>query len=311
MRDSGARGEPASAWRDRDGIRRPDAHDASAPRVDVHLRGSPPGGIPCPAEHARDLVEAHDRGDQRRGVHAVWSRTGRGRRAGRASALRIPIAVRSLSTTCRLSTRLGRPDRPIQTTRRPGSTRSTARAGQRGGVRRVDHGVGTARGGTVDAVHTCSNPSDSANRTDGSRRARRWTSTPRGPRHQRDQQPDRARAEHQQPLAGPDRGRLHRPPGVAAGLDQRPTAVVDGVGQGEEGRRRHRELLGQRARPAVPDADLEPVRAQVLPAAAAPVAAAAAEHRVAGDPPPDPAPRRRPDPTDRTVPHHSCPIRSG
>ncbi len=47
-------------------------------------------------------------------------------------------------------------------------------------------------------------------------------------------------------------------------------------------------MLSERAGPAIANADLIPVGADVLPAAEAPGAVAAAEHGVAGDPAPDP-----------------------
>ena len=43
----------------------------SAPRVDVDLRARAPAGLPLAGEHARDLVEADDPGDERRGIHAA------------------------------------------------------------------------------------------------------------------------------------------------------------------------------------------------------------------------------------------------
>ena len=60
-------------------------------------------------------------------------------------------------------------------------------------------------------------------------------------------------------------------------------AIVGGASQGI-GYGIARTLGGEGARPAVADADLEPVRAQVLPPAEAPFAVATAEHGVPGDP---------------------------
>ena len=68
-----------------------------------------------------------------------------------------------------------------------------------------------------------------------------------------------------------------------------PSASSTDVGQRLQGPYGHRQLLGERARPAVADADLVAVGAQVLAAARAPVAVPAAEHRVAGDPGAEPA----------------------
>ena len=138
------------------------------------------------------------------------------------------------------------------------------------------------------AGQTCSNPSDAANRADGSRRATRWTSTPRALAMSATSSPivPAPTTSSRSPASTP--AASTRAPGVAAGLDHRPRRVVDRVGERVERRRRHRQLLGQRARPAVADPDLEPVRAQVLAPRPAPVAAPAAEHRVAGHATPEP-----------------------
>ena len=106
-------------------------------------------------------------------------------------------------------------------------------------------------------------------------------------------------------------GGLDRAQRVAAGLDEGAERVVDRVGQRVQRGRGHGELLGQRAGTATADAELAAELAHVLVAAPAAPAGAAAEHRVARDAAAEPAPGRRPSPTARTVPIHSCPMRIG
>ena len=60
----------------------------------------------------------------------------------------------------------------------------------------------------------------------------------------------------------------------AARLDQGARDIVHRVGQRVQRGGRHRQLLGQRAGQAAADADLEPVRADVLPPGQAAAAAA-------------------------------------
>ena len=261
----------------------------SAARVDVHLRARPPRRDPAP-RRARPRRRRGPTTAATSGAGSTRPVANRSRAPGRpGEALRIPIAVTSLNTTCRLSTRLGCPDSPIQTTRRPGSTRSIARAGSwaafDASTTRVERpGRAASRRSTRARTRATARTAPTARDAPGGARP-----TPRGARHQRHQQPDRARSEHQQPLARPDRGRLQRPPGVAAGLDQRPAAC----------RRRRRAGRGgtspapRAARPArrtsrcrMPTSNRSAHRC-CRPLAAA-VAATAAEHRVAGDAPPDP-----------------------
>jgi hypothetical protein len=53
---------------------------------------------------------------------------------------------------------------------------------------------------------------------------------------------------------------------------------------------RHEELFGERTGPSAPDADLEPLLANLMPAPTTAVAAAAPDHGVTGDPPSQPLP---------------------
>jgi hypothetical protein len=86
----------------------------------------------------------------------------------------------------------------------------------------------------------------------------------RGTGEHRDEQADRARAEDEHPVTGPQVGSLGRAQGVAAGLDEGPEDRVDLVGQGVQRRGGYHQLLGQRTVPAAPDPDLLPVLAHVL-----------------------------------------------
>ena len=228
-------------------------------------------------------------GRPRRTRTARWRRRGPGRAedAHRGDVLEHePAGVHRAGLRrrgrCRPPGRRARPARRPAPAARPRSRRrsprpSAGRAGRRGpGARRTP----------------------SAGRTPATARSRpsRCTSAPWAAAIMRREQADRAGPSTSSRSPGARRGGPDRPQRVAARLDQRAQRVVDGVRQREQSRDRHRQPLGQRARPAVADADLVPVGAQVLAPGAAPVAVPAAEHGVAGDPPPDPARGRRPRP---------------
>ena len=152
------------------------------------------------------------------------------------------------------------------------------------------------RAGSVPVVQTLSKPSARAKAIERSDRPTRWTSTPSARREQGDEQADRARTEHEQPVAGRQRRRAHGAQRIAAGLDEGAEHRVDRVGQPMERGHGTGEPFRQGTGPAVPDADLEPVRTDVLPAPEAALAMAAAEHRVADDAAPHPRSRdARPD----------------
>ena len=103
------------------------------------------------------------------------------------------------------------------------------------------------------------------------------------------QQTDRAWSDDKGAIAGLEPRSPCRPQGVAAWLDHRSGDGVDSIGQRVERRGGDRQLLGKRAWEAAADADLVPLRAQVLPSVTTAIAVAAAEHRVSGDRAPDPA----------------------
>ena len=107
-------------------------------------------------------------------------------------------------------------------------------------------------------------------------------------REHRAQQADRAGAQDEDPIARPELGALDGPQRVAGGLDERAESSIHVVGQPVQRGRGHRDLLGQGARPAAPDADLLPEFAHVLVAAPAATTPPAPEHRVAGHAAADP-----------------------
>ena len=111
----------------------------------------------------------------------------------------------------------------------------------------------------------------------------------RGAQEHRGEQADRARAEDQRAVAGADARGLGGAQRVAAGLDERAEDGVDAVGQRVQRRHRNGDPLGQRTRQVAPDADLLPVRADVLVAAPAAVAGAVTDHGVAHGPAAHPA----------------------
>ena len=145
-------------------------------------------------------------------VHATGREQARGRRRGPASALRIADHRDVLEHDPPAVDEARPPDRPIQTTRPPGSTRSTARAGSSRRVGGIDHGVERQRRQRRGRPDVLEPERRARTATDGSRRADEVHLDAAGPRHQRDQQPDRARVpSDQQPLAGADAGRLDAP----------------------------------------------------------------------------------------------------
>lgn len=105
----------------------------------------------------------------------------------------------------------------------------------------------------------------------------------------RREQTDRAGTEHEEPVAGGQRGGLDGAQRVAARLDQGAGRRVDAVRQGVQRGDGDGDPLGERARPAVPDAQLVTVLAHMAQSAQAPPAVAAAEHGVPGGAPPEPA----------------------
>ena len=78
------------------------------------------------------------------------------------------------------------------------------------------------------------------------------------------QESERAAAEHQDSIAWFQCGGTHRAKCVAAGLHHRAGRVVDAVGQRKQRRDRDCELLGERARCAPADTDLDTVLADVV-----------------------------------------------
>ena len=200
---------------------------------------------------------------------------------------RTPTAVTSLNAMSRESTRLGVPARPMKTTRRPGSTRLTAQRGHVRRVRGVDDGV------PRPVRKRVSGPSAGESERCGQAQLVRLPAEqvyvgPLRPPEHRGQQADRAGAEHQEPFAARE-GRGRGPPGARCRQVRRgrrpdyrrcPAVVQRSNWYGD--------LLGQCAGQAVADAEFEPVLAYVVKAGATPAAVPAADHRVAGDPPPEP-----------------------
>ena len=148
---------------------------------------------------------------------------------------------------------------------------------QLGGVRGVDDGVVRHAGHLVGGPHALEpqRPGELA----GPRRPPDQVHLGPGcPGEHRYEQADRARAEHQQPIAGGESSGVDGTQRVAAGLDESSQHGVDGVGQGIQRPDRHGQLLGECSGPSAPDAALVTELADVLlptPAAAAP---ATAEH---------------------------------
>ena len=196
--------------------------------------------------------------------------------------------VTSRSTATRVSTRLGSPASPMHTTRPPGSTSSTARAGTSAAFvasTAASHG----RSGSVSHVHTPPTPSDRANATERGDRPTRCTSAPRARGEHRREEADRAGPHHEEPPARLHRGAIDGTDGVAAGLHERAHRVVDRVRQRQERRGGDREPLGERPGPVEADPDLDERVAHVMAPGPAAPALAAPEHRVAGHPPAHPA----------------------
>ena len=279
-------------------------------RIDVDLRGRAPCRVALAGQHrqprrpGRPSRPRADAGRPRR------TRTRAMVPARPPDALRMPTAVTSLSAIRRVSTRLGSPARPMKTTRPPGSTRSTARAGSVGRVRGVDHRVerqrrqrrprsrrsrspatGRSPAAQAEQVHLGARP-----------RGRTWaTSRPIVPG-----------PSDQHPVAG-RRGpaACDRAQRVAAGLDQRAQRGVDRVRQGVQGARPgpascSASAPGQPPRMPIsyrsahtccrPDVQRSqcPQPSIVSPVTRRPIQAGST-----------------PAPTAATVPHHSWPIRIG
>ena len=193
----------------------------------------------------------------------------------------------SRRASTRVSTRLGTVDRPIRTSRPPGSTSCGGLGRYLRRVGRVDHRVeaeaGQAGGGP--AVVEAQGAGEVERVRLG---ADQVDLVALGPRDQRGQQADGARADDQQPVTGGQAGAVDRAHRVAAWFDQRAGHRVDAVGQRDQRVGRDQQKLGQRARPAVPDADFVAVGAEVVATALTALALAAAEHRVAGYPAAEP-----------------------
>ena len=172
MRDIGRSTRTLRATRAVDGDRR-----GSATGVDVHLGTVTPGRSRLPAR--TPATSSSPTTAATSGAGSTPPDAYRSRAPSRpGEPLRTPTTVTSLSTTRRLSTGLGCPERPIQTTRPPGSTRSIASAGSSTALD-ASTTPSNVPAGSASGRHTCSNPSDRANRTVPSRRATRWTSAPR------------------------------------------------------------------------------------------------------------------------------------
>ena len=185
--------------------------------------------------------------------------------ASPAEAPRTPTTVRSLSAMVRESTKLGRPARPMQTTRRPTSTSSSALAGiDASFVASITASHRNA--GRVPAVQECSMPIDRANSRDASVTPRTWTSAPcawaisaaRSPMVPGPRISSRSPRAHSRTL--------HGPVCVAARLDERADRGIERLRHTVERFDRQRHLLGEGSRPAVAHADLVPLRADVVPA---------------------------------------------
>ncbi len=222
---------------------------------------------------------------------------------------RMPTTVTSLSATRRLSTWLGRPASPIQTTRRPGSTRSTARAGSSAALE-ASTTASNATLGIVSAVQTWSNPRERANAAEASRWARRWTSMPRAAAIRATSSPivpvPSTRSRSPAARAAASTARQALPPGStraprvsstasgSASSDQAGTASRSARAPGHprrmptSARSAHRCRRPERQRSQTPQ-----------PSIVSPVT-----RRPSHD-------ASTPPPTADTVPHHSCPIRSG
>jgi hypothetical protein len=93
-------------------------------------------------------------------------------------ALSTPVTVTSLSTSVRVSTTLGSADRPIKTTRPPGSTIPAASDGSSCAVD-ASRTASKGRSGRVSRSHAAPKPSSRANRSDRSSRPSRCTSAPK------------------------------------------------------------------------------------------------------------------------------------
>ena len=113
---------------------------------------------------------------------------------------------------------------------------------------------------------------------------------PTGPGELGHQQADRAGTQHQHPVAGTERGRLQRPPGVATWFDHRPGGVVDGVREPQECADGDASCSASAPGKAPRIPSSQRVVADVVPSGRAAAAVPAAQHRVAGDPPSDPGP---------------------
>ena len=208
--------------------------------------------------------------------------------ASPGEALRTPTAVTSLSTSVRVSTGSGVPgeadvDHPLARLDQVEGQRR--QAGRVGGV---DDRVERQRREAVRGPDAVRSRACGRSPSDRRRQAQRWTSAPWARREQRDEQADRARPEHQQPVPRRQRRRPDGPQRVAARLDQGPGRRVDRVRQRVQRRGRHQPAArpGRRAtRRGCRSRSGPRTRAAPAQAAAAP---AAAEHGVAGDPPADP-----------------------
>jgi hypothetical protein len=110
-----------------------------------------------------------------------------------------------------------------------------------------------------------------------------------GSQEERDEYADGPRPEHEDAVAGSGLRGLGGAKRAVAGFDEGIRHRVKGIGQDAQGRDRHGDLLCQRARPAVADADLGAVLTDVLMSAHATPAGAVADHGVAHDAAADPA----------------------
>ena len=280
--------DPACSVRARTRHRRADAHRvSSAPRVDVDLRGQRPSRrcrspASTPATSSRPTIP----GDERRGIDATRRVEVDGAVEARRAAQDADdgdvlegdaTAVDEARLACEAD-----PDDP------PAGFDEVD--GQGGDVRRVggvDHAVERQRRqrtGLPDVLE----PERRGEPGGGSRRATRWTSTPRALAISATSSPMVPAPTTSSRSPGVDTAASTARHALPPGSTSAPavSSIASGRAWSDDAGTASRSASapGQ----AVADPDLEPVRAQVLAAGPASVAAAAAEHRVARDAAPEP-----------------------
>ena len=241
-------------------------------RIAAQSRGStwtlgpgPASGPRCPSSRSGTSSRRDDLAHDRVRHHRARMRTPRSRRSARATPTGCPTAVTSLSARSRVSTRLGVSGEADEHDAAGGLDEPRGRRRARRQARRVDHGVeGVRQRRTTRACRCAAPPARAPARSDDSRDAGQVHLDAAGQRELRGEQADRAGAEDQQALTGLEVRRPHRPQAVAGGLDERGGGDADVLGDRVGESRGDQHLLGERTRPAVADADLEPVGADVV-----------------------------------------------